>query len=383
LIAALFLPSIAPTHAQAAPPAKRKTAPALAKKRPVLRWREHTAGDETHRPKRGEVRLVHWGKRHNIPQPFHWAPRLKKGRGGDGEAAQPGAPAAPVDSPKVRPVANVYQMDQKYADLFRSDGKSEICGPSAMADVLLYLKRAHKPPFPALLDKEGLPAGYGDNEIVHKLFQLCGTSRDSGTNSEQLRGCASKVIADSGYPTVDVRAPGVWSDDPALKRPPLPADLRTLLTSQWAPGQDASSSDRGVVLLFGWYKRANGVRRNGGHFVALAGYDEKDPNAFYVSNPLIDYSKEAVPYSKIALEPAAADRSDVPAKGMWLTEQLSADSSGYVAVLENVVTVLPGLAPAAVATASDPASATPASVTPGTQPQAAPMGAGGARARRK
>src|SRR5262249_3402164 len=139
------------------------------------------------------------------------------------------------------------------------------------------------------------------------------------------------------------------------------------------PGQDVSKSDRGVVVLFGWYKRKNGVRRSGGHFVALAGDDEKDPSTFYVSNPLIDYSKESVPCSKMVVEQAAADRTDVPAKGMWLTEQLSADSSGYVAVLENVVTVLPGLSPAAVASAADPKAAS----------SAQPAGAGKPKARKK
>jgi hypothetical protein len=371
---------VAPAPAQAAAPAKRKAAPA--KKRPALRWREHSSGDEARRPPRGQVKLVKWGKRQNIPQPFHWAPRLKK-RAGDGENAQPGTAAAVAfDSPHVRPVANVYQLDQKYSDLFSWDGKSEICGPSALADVMLYLKRGHAPPFPALLDHERLRAGYGENQIVHKLFTLCGTSSDNGTSPLTLRGCARQVIVDSGYPIADVSAQGVFSDEPARKKVLTPADLRRLLISSWAPDQDVTTSDRGVVLMFGWYSRANGDHRRGGHFVALAGYDEKDPNTFYVSNPLIDYSKEAVPYSKIVLEPVAADRKDLPSAGMWQTEQLLADSSGVVGVLEMANTVLPGLSPSAVAsTAAKPAvAADPASSS--AQPTAA--GAPGkAKAKRK
>src|SRR5207237_4679699 len=99
-------------------------------------------------------------------------------------------PAA-ADKPLVHKLRDLYQSDQQYADLFSSSGQSEICGPTAMSNLLLYLKAEHTPKFPRLFTHEGLPASPSDSQVVHKMFTLCHTNRDRGTNSVQLKGCSA------------------------------------------------------------------------------------------------------------------------------------------------------------------------------------------------
>ena len=102
---------------------------------------------------------------------------------------------------------------------------------------------------------------------------------------------------------------------------------------------DTTGRDRAVTLLFGWYDKKT-YQRNGGHFVALAGYDGKKKDVVYVTNPLIkDYPKDHV-YSKVVLKPVKKQGA-LPADGMWQTDHLFGDATGIVAVLEDMVTVLP------------------------------------------
>jgi hypothetical protein len=360
------------------------------KARGILLWKNVTVGDETRRPERGSATRVRWGRHQAIPQPFHWAPHVARGHvrlhgklHGEGGATllsilnglpQPEAGGS-YDELYVHPLASIYQNDQSLADLFASNGASEICGPSALAEVLLYLKHNHLPQYPALFENE-LPAGYKNSDVVHKLFNLCGTNRDTGTNTIQLRACAAKAVDDATYPQAILYVQGAWSRDDGHGAPIAPLHLRQVSTTNYSDGSDPATADRAVVLLFGWYTRDT-YQRVGGHFVALAGFDEHDSSAFYVTNPLIDYG-EGMPFSKLILEPVSADAKGVPIPNMYQTEHLFGDSAGIVAVLENMTVVLPGLNAVNVVS-TQPAQPPPSQVAPAVaiDPGAAPPAAAG------
>lgn len=243
-----------------------------------------------------------------------------------------------TDEPVVHKLRDLYQEDQTFANLFSSAGKSEICGPTSMSNVLLYLKHDHKPPFPKLFGhmKEGSEA----KPIVEKMFQLCHTNKNSGTSAVDLKSCAEAAMKEAGYQPLVLRVDGPRSDVPAQQKPIGPAELRAEARSEWKPGAAPERSDRAAVLLFGWYHRGT-YKRTGGHFVALAGYDAKHDTTVYVTNPLIkDYPKDQV-YSKVALERAPKKTGDLPAEGMWQTEHLFGDNSNVIAVLEEMISALP------------------------------------------
>src|SRR5207247_1077818 len=109
---------------------------------------------------------------------------------------------------------DLYQKDQQFADLFSSKGQSEICGPTAMSNVLLYLRHEHGPKFPRLFIHEGLAEKADDGQVVHKMFKLCHTSKEKGTNSVQLKGCSADVIRHARYGFYDLYVHGIYSDNP-------------------------------------------------------------------------------------------------------------------------------------------------------------------------
>jgi hypothetical protein len=230
-----------------------------------------------------------------------------------------------TDHPAVHALRDLYQEDQTFANLFSSTGQSEICGPTSMSNVLLYLKHNHSPAFPKLFNhvKDGGMA----RPVVEEMFRMCHTNRNTGTGSGDLKSCAAAALKMGGYEPQVLRDVGAFSDEAPLKRVVTPADLR-------------AEGDRATVLLFGWYHRGT-YKRNGGHFVALAGHDEKQANVAYVTNPLIkNYPKDHV-YSKVVLEEIKGKPGGVPLAGMWQTEHLFGDSAGVIAVLEDMVSVLP------------------------------------------
>jgi hypothetical protein len=239
------------------------------------------------------------------------------------------------DKPVVHAMRDLYQEDQSFANLFAADGSSEICGPTAMSNVLLYLKHEHGPTFPKLLG-DMKDSDRDAHDVVEYMFRSCHTSKSAGTTSAQLQSCTRAELRISGYEPLVAQARGAWPEKKALG----PEDLRAESKSEWHAGDPVGKSDRGAILLFGWYDKKT-YRREGGHFVVLAGYDADQTRVVYVTNPLIkDYPKDHV-YSKVVLEPVAKKTGDLPVAGMWQTEHLFGEGSGEVAVLEDMVIVLP------------------------------------------
>jgi hypothetical protein len=313
------------------------------------------------------------GHRKHAPEPRH---------------VQPGA----ADRPTVHKLFDVFQKDQKFVRLFSPTGKSEICGPASLTNVMLYLKLLHEPAFPKLLESEfqkgavdALAARargsqhhderdhFDEIDVVFDLFKRCHTDRSEGTGTAQLLHCATKVIKASGYGVQDAfilgaSALGRARNNPLLRAPEV-EDLRKYSRSTWKKGQAASKSDRGVVLLFGWYD-PKGWSRHGGHFVALAGHDANDARTVYVGNPGVNYDPandggngEAVAaqlakgkaskmvasapgdfHSKIVFDKvpdsAPVGGEGLPFKQMVFTKDMTTNPD-RVAVLEDVLVLLP------------------------------------------
>jgi hypothetical protein len=293
------------------------------------------------------------------PAPTRAAPAQSGGEpapGGAGPAPGGGAPAASgicqhrgvrtprhvapdaTDQPVVHPLRDLYQEDQTFANLFSSSGQSEICGPTSLTNVLLYLRNAHAPTYPKLFGNT--PEGGEAKPIVESMFRLCHTDKSTGTSSAQLVSCASAAVKQAGYQVLILRDAGAWAQEASLKKAIGPSDLRAEAQNTWKQGEPADRADRATVLLFGWYDRST-YKRTGGHFVALAGYDAKHGETVYVTNPLINnYPKDRV-YSKVVLEHIPQKKGDLPLPGMWQTEHLFGDTTGIIAVLEDAVSVLP------------------------------------------
>jgi hypothetical protein len=259
-------------------------------------------------------------------------------------------PQANQDKPLVQPMLNLYAGDQRYADSAGDNGQGQVGGAAAMANALVYLRQGHKPAFPLVL-QESLAPNSNLIDLVGQLFRLCQSRWDSGTTIMAMRDCAKLALEEGGYNTVNTFVRGMHSDLAQQRFAPGITDLKAMAQTRWQPGSHVGASDRAVVLLFGWYSLswdqalgAFAYHREGGQYVTLAGHDAANASVYYVSNPLIDYQSlglSRTAYSKITLEPVP-DRPDLKApagmKGLWQTRDLVA---GHLAVLEDMVIVLP------------------------------------------
>jgi hypothetical protein len=243
-----------------------------------------------------------------------------------------GPPPASIDeAPVVIPLANLYQENACFAPLFGAGGESALCGPTSLANVLLYLRGA-RPGFPALF-----PGAVSPTAAVDALFRLCGTDPGAGTTLAGLDAGAVASVVAGGYSAAGTRVRGVHAGDEAAREPLSGAELRA--------GFDTGAV---AVLLFGWYdvdwlpaERTWAYRRVGGHYVALAGYDAADAAALYVADPLEDYG--AAPCRTRIRLTAVPDRPDVRAPqgiaGLLETGELV---GGHRAVLEDALVIVVG-----------------------------------------
>ena len=239
----------------------------------------------------------------------------------------------PDDKPVVHPMLNFYQEDRRFSNLFSTSGDSMLCGPTSLANILVYLKYNHNPKYPDIFKTdENKMKNNGD--WVPFLYDICKTDKDRGTTIYNLESCAILGVEQGGYKASNVFIRGCHSDIDKQRFAPTPEDLRAF---------SKASPDRGCVLLFGWYskvKDASGnwiYQRNGGHYVALAGYDAIRKHVFYVSNPLVDYQQDAIMYSKIVLKELPGN-VQAPDNVKWYTDDLI---GGNFAILEDILVVLP------------------------------------------
>lgn len=261
---------------------------------------------------------VQLGRYVAVPRPLH---------------VRPGAGERPV----VRSLLNMYQLDQRFANLFAPDGKSNICGAASTANGLIYMRRTRHPAFPLIM-RHSVPDGSINADAVEAAFKTCGVHPTWGTKSEHIVTCARGFVAEGGYPTNWIWRVGVFADPGRQRRAPQPTELREYI-----------DRDRAVILLFGWYTvewkadtKLWTYVRGGGHFVALAGYDAGELSRIYVSNPLVDYNapgfgearESALRLSAVPLGPRIAPPEGI--RGLWQTEDLV---GGGLAVLEEVVVI--------------------------------------------
>lgn len=253
------------------------------------------------------------------------------------------------DNAVIHPMINMYQADQRFADLFADNGSSQICGAAAMANAMVYLKFNHGPRFPNILQHSTNSAST-NGDYVRVMFDLCETDRNNGTLVSDMRDCAAEGLQQGNYSTANTFIKGIHSDLSNQRRAPTTTDLRSMSASSWTPGAHVSTSDRAVVLLFGWYSvnynaasQTWDYTRNGGHYVTLAGYSRSNSNVFYVSNPLVDYnamggsSRE----SRISFE-AVPNQANVRTPGGFQNLIQTRDLvGGNLAVLEDMVITLP------------------------------------------
>lgn len=243
--------------------------------------------------------------------------------------------ATPKDHPVVHPFLDLYQEDRRFSDLFSSSGQSMICGPTSLANVLIYLKHNHNPVYPDIL-KDHASQLRTNEDYVRFLFDTCQTDSEDGTYIDDLELGAKNAVAEGGYAVGNIFIIGVDGGLDSTRRPVTPADLR--LFSDSTP-----DTDRGVVLLFGWYRheKENGrkvYKRKGGHYVVLAGYDSAKPHTFYVTNPLVSYADLGQErYSKIVLKRLSWSQTPI-SNVEYYTEDLV---GGHFAILEDILVVLP------------------------------------------
>ncbi len=245
-------------------------------------------------------------------------------------------PPRPADSPVLHRLADYYQFNKRFEDLFSKSGNSMLCGPASLGNVLNYLRHWHRPPYPNI-GKNVRYRTHGD--WMRAVYRCSKTDKEKGTYVTDLRDCARRLVRQGGYNTRRIRIIGAGAPRAALKRAVQPADIRRQLT----PGPD-----NGVVILFGWYRRVKEkdgtwiFKRAGGHFVALAGFDRNDQRVFYVSNPLVNYyqlhpDNPELRYSRLRLQPLPAG-VQAPANVGWGTRDLI---GGNFAILENMLVIDP------------------------------------------
>lgn len=257
-----------------------------------------------------------------------------------------------TDSPVIRPMHNIYQLDPVFADLQADNGSSQICGPAAMSNALIYLKHYHTPRFPTILQNRVNDAS-NLNDYVRTLFALCKTDRNEGTRLFSMLDCNKAALAEGGYETDNTFVRGMHSNFSEHKLVVGPQDVVLFSQNTWQPGDSTFESDRAVTLLFGWYRTEYDYAqqkwnyiREGGHFVALAGYDSTDATKVYISNPLVNYevvAPGAAAVSRIQLQQISNAPNINPPEGfvgLWQTADIV---EGRTAVLEDMIVSVPVL----------------------------------------
>lgn len=231
----------------------------------------------------------------------------------------------------LRRMHNVYQFDQRYAEMFDPATKiSNICGAAAMANNVIYMKHYRTPALSRLL-QSSIPTVPTVEDYVRRFFVTCETDRVSGTKLSKLHECAKSALQEGDYPAENATRLGIH-------------DAREL-----APGvkldhlHRAFEKNSGVVMLFGWYvwkmdaQQKDGFYvRDGGHFVTLAGRHDLRRDVFYISNPLVDYDAiNAYPASQIVLSGLEL-KLESKTLAVLKTDDLA---QGRLAILEDLVTI--------------------------------------------
>ena len=164
----------------------------------------------------------------------------------------------------------VNQNDPALSDLFTSAGVSNLCFPTSLAEVLIYLYGYHSPAY-SNLRLAGLSQnrnGIDPNALVRQLAGACRTDRTNGTDSLDAIRCAVQVLSESGYGIGNTQLISPFNVDatlPIVHRDVTIQDIRNSLKA-------------GIPLLLeaGWFvfePNSRTWQRNNGHYVSVFGYD--------------------------------------------------------------------------------------------------------------
>lgn len=242
-------------------------------------------------------------------------------------------PALLRDIPVIHPLNNFYQYNKDYEEMFSQNGRSMLCGPTALSSVMYYLKNDHNPKY----DKIGQSFDKLDNEDgwVPLLFQMCDTDPETGTKPQKIIFAAKILLKRGKYKTNHVKRIGLYKETDE-KRAVKTSDLKKASTIH------KDQPDKGVILHFGWYLRnfENGkwiFIREGGHYVSLAGYSRTLGNVFFIADPAVDYTNMEEKYSRIELTPLPEDTEAPENVGLYTMDIVQ----NCYALLEEMIIISP------------------------------------------
>lgn len=171
---------------------------------------------------------------------------------------------------------HLWQLDPRGG---YKNGGAYYCGPVAVADSLVYL--AHHG-FPDLL-----PPGEGVQPQIDLVNELAstrylGTVSDNGTKPTLVLSGIENYIVGQGYQCTTMEYKG-W---PKLARREEEFVQGTRPDLAWIR-QGISNPHGAVWLNVGWYTRTGEGqwKRTGGHWVALVGCGDSDPQTLLIHNP--------------------------------------------------------------------------------------------------
>lgn len=180
---------------------------------------------------------------------------------------------------------SISQNDTRLKDLFNTTtGRSELCGPTTLANIMPYLKSWRSNPFPNLqLAQDPLQGDY--SQVVRDFINRCHTDVNSGTLVVNMAACVQQFFIDSGYNHPQVTTIGSMGTG-SNQRVATINDIRQFIKEDWA-----------LVVEMQWYifneQTNTWTYDNGGHYVAAVGYDYDpawgDQIHLKVVNPEIDY----------------------------------------------------------------------------------------------
>lgn len=97
------------------------------------------------------------------------------------------------------------QLDSRLSPWFSTEGASNLCAPTALAQGLLFLRHARAEHFSQLKWDDSAGDSVDPNLLISSLAETCHTDREDGTNAEDLFYCLVKIFHQSGYPHQNIK----------------------------------------------------------------------------------------------------------------------------------------------------------------------------------
>ena len=176
-------------------------------------------------------------------------------------------------------IPDYYQRDNTFGGF---PGKGALyCGPVSISNFLFWYGLNG---YPRLLDNSG-----DHKKDQYNLIRKIGSSRyintgSHGSSPADISSGLKRFLADHGYDSVKIKFYGFRDVPNEFKTGIAIPDMKT--------AREALYQNKAVLFNIGWYrydKNKDEYRRNGGHWVALAGYGhdgkKDDPNSMIIHDP--------------------------------------------------------------------------------------------------